>query len=113
MIKSGGYRISPEEVEEAAYGVPGVAAAAGFGVPDELLGEAVVLLVEPEGSMPAGEAAALVEAVRQAAHHHLPAWMQPRVVALAPFALPRSPNGKLDRIAARRLWLEAAREEPA
>lgn len=113
MIKSGGYRISPEEVEEAAYGVPGVAAAAAFGVPDELLGEAVVLLVEPEGSMPAGEAAALVEAVRQAAHHHLPAWMQPRVVALAPFALPRSPNGKLDRIAARRLWLEAAREEPA
>ncbi len=113
MIKSGGYRISPEEVEEAAYGVPGVAAAAAIGVPDELMGEAIVVLVEAEDGTPAADADALVEAVRQAAHHHLPAWMQPRLVALAPFALPRSPNGKLDRIAARRLWLEAAKEERA
>ncbi|RMF70936.1 MAG: acyl-CoA ligase (AMP-forming), exosortase A system-associated [Alphaproteobacteria bacterium] len=112
MIKSGGYRISPEEVEEAAYGVAGVALAAAFGIPDELLGEVVVLLVEAGEGLADSERSGLCDRVRQAAHHHLPAYMQPRVIALAPFPLPRSPNGKVDRLAARtrwQQWQEAAR----
>ncbi len=115
MIKSGGYRISPEEVEEAAYTVPGVALAAAFGVPDELLGEVVVLLLEAGEGLGEGQREALVDRVRQAAHHHLPAYMQPRTIAPAPFPLPRSPNGKVDRLAARACWRkwQAGRKKPA
>ncbi len=104
MIKSGGYRISPEEVEEAAYTVPGVALAAAFGVPDELLGEVVVLLIDMVEGSDEEERGGLLDRVRRAAHHHLPAYMQPRVIAHAPFPLPRSPNGKVDRVAARARW---------
>ncbi len=104
MIKSGGYRISPEEVEEAAYTVPGVTLAAAFGMPDELLGEVVVLLIDTAEERDEGKRKALVDRVRQAAHHHLPAYMQPRVIAHAPFPLPRSPNGKIDRLGARARW---------
>jgi acyl-CoA synthetase (AMP-forming)/AMP-acid ligase II len=48
MIKSGGHRISPLEIEEAIAKVPGVREVAVGGVPDEGLGEAIAAFVVPE-----------------------------------------------------------------
>jgi long-chain acyl-CoA synthetase len=49
MIKSGGHRISPLEIEQAIARTPGVREVAVSGVPDEALGEAIAgyVVVEP------------------------------------------------------------------
>jgi acyl-coenzyme A synthetase/AMP-(fatty) acid ligase len=41
IIKTRGEKVSPIEVENALYAIPGVREAAVLGVPDELLGEAI------------------------------------------------------------------------
>lgn len=88
MIKSAGNRISPTEIEEAVTAGTETREAAAFGVPDERLGQAIVVVAAGNGSSEA--------ALRQRLRHDLPGFMQPaRYVWLA--ALPRNANGKLDR----------------
>lgn len=92
MIKSSGNRISPLEIEEAVMAGGEVREAVAIGVPDLRLGQAIVVAV-------AGDAAH-EEALRARLRVSLPSFMQP-----ARFdwhdALPRNPNGKLDRAAIR------------
>ncbi len=49
MIKAGANRVSPKEIEEAILELDAVAAACVLGVPDDLLGEAIVACVVPSG----------------------------------------------------------------
>jgi acyl-CoA synthetase (AMP-forming)/AMP-acid ligase II len=67
QIKSMGYRVSPGEVEDAASSFAGIGHVAVFGVPDESVGEAIVLVCTtyPGGSVEAG-------ALRGPAPHRLP-----------------------------------------
>jgi len=90
MIKSSGYRISPTEIEEVAYSHEGVELAAAFGVPHPLLGEAVILALEPG---PEGIAAEALKAHfrKKMPQFMVPAWVQVRET------LPRNTNGKVDR----------------
>lgn len=91
MIKTSGYRVSPAEVEEVAYGTGMVRDAVALGVEDERLGQHIVLVAAP----PAGgglDTAALLAELR----HRLPAYMVPQEV-VARDEIPRSPNGKFDR----------------
>ncbi|MBB5786259.1 acyl-CoA ligase (AMP-forming), exosortase A system-associated [Jiangella mangrovi] len=90
MIKTSGYRVSPTEVEEAAYGTGLVRDAVAVGVEDPALGQRIVLVATP----PQGEldVAALLAALRQT----LPLYMVPAGVEVRA-ELPRSPNGKFDR----------------
>ena len=89
MIKSAGNRISPQEIEDAAVATGLVAEAVAIGVPDPRLGQAVCLAVRPSGAFDE-------DAVRKALAAALPNFMQPRIIR--PYiALPRNPNGKLDR----------------
>ncbi len=91
MIKTSGYRVSPTEVEEAAYETGLVGDAVALGLPDATLGQHVLLVVSP----PAGglvEAAALLAAMKKV----LPAYMMPRRIEVRA-EIPRSPNGKFDR----------------
>lgn len=90
MIKSAGNRISPTEVEEAAVAVPGIAEAAAIGVPDERLGQAIRLFVRADVEA--------IDRLREALRRDLPNFMQPRDIVPLP-QLPRSPNGKIDRVA--------------
>jgi acyl-CoA ligase (AMP-forming) (exosortase A-associated) len=92
MIKSSGYRISPVEVEEAAYASGLVAEAAAFGVADERLGQAVVLAVHTPGGGGC-DTAALAAALQRA----LPAFMVPARIVCHDDPLPRNGNGKIDR----------------
>ncbi|MET8853697.1 acyl-CoA ligase (AMP-forming), exosortase A system-associated [Amycolatopsis sp. NPDC004625] len=91
MIKTSGYRVSPAEVEEAAYATGLVGEAAAFGVPDPVLGHRIVLAVAPEAD---------AEAISRALAKELPAYMLPRRIEVLP-KLPRSVNGKFDRVALR------------
>lgn len=90
LIKSSGFRISPLEIEEIASEVPGVIECAALGIPDETLGQRVVLAVahNSDGDIP--------ELVRQHCRMHLPSYMVPADVYTFD-QLPRNPNGKCDR----------------
>lgn len=90
MIKTSGYRVSPTEIEEAAYSTGLVRDVVALGVPDSQLGQRIVLVVTPVGSD--FEVKALIGALRQL----LPLYMVPAAVEVRT-ELPRSPNGKLDR----------------
>lgn len=92
MIKSSGYRISPAEIEEAAHATGLVGEAVALGEGDERLGHRIVLVVD--GPCDTGQ---LHKAMAQA----LPRYMLPhRTVVFGP--LPRSVNGKFDRVEIRR-----------
>jgi len=90
MIKVSGYRISPHEVEEVVYATALVEEAAAIGLPHPQTGQAVLVVVP-------GTAQVSPQALVQACRQHLPSYMVPAAVYTWPEALPRSPNGKLDR----------------
>ncbi len=90
MIKSAGNRISPLEVEEAVLAGGEAREAVAVGVPDERLGQAIVVMLAGD----AGGEGALRARLRTA----LPSFMQPGIY-LWRDELPRNANGKLDRSA--------------
>ena len=91
MIKSAGNRISPQEVEEAVLSGGEVAEAAAFGVPDDRLGQAIMVVARASGDPVDTEAA-----LRQRLRRDLPSFMQPARYEWRT-DLPRNANGKLDR----------------
>ena len=91
MIKTSGYRVSPTEIEEAAFSSALVGEAVAIGLEDEKLGQKVALIVTPaKGQMPDNEA--LLDHLRET----LPAYMVPAILDWRT-TLPRNPNGKIDR----------------
>jgi acyl-CoA ligase (AMP-forming) (exosortase A-associated) len=92
MIKTAGNRLSPNEIEECALASGLAAEAAAFGVEDERLGEAVLLVLRGN---PVDE-----PALRLWLRRELPNFMQPRTIVWRD-ALPRNAHGKLDRAALR------------
>lgn len=91
MIKTSGYRVSPTEVEEIIYATGQVAEAAALGIPHPALGQAILLLIVPKSDAPFDLEAMTLECKRR-----LPAYMLPSSI-IARDALPRNPNGKIDR----------------
>jgi acyl-CoA ligase (AMP-forming) (exosortase A-associated) len=91
MIKTSGYRVSPSEIEEVAYGTGLVRDAVALGVPDPRLGQHVVLIISAAGGGPAD-----VDGLLARMKQELPAYMLPRRVEVRQ-EIPRSPNGKFDR----------------
>nr|WP_300046702.1 acyl-CoA ligase (AMP-forming), exosortase A system-associated [uncultured Nocardioides sp.] len=91
MIKTSGYRVSPTEIEEVAYDSGLVRDAAALGLPDEALGHRVVVVVSPavEGFEP--------DALLAVFRRQLPRYMVPAEIVVRT-ELPRSPNGKFDRV---------------
>jgi acyl-CoA ligase (AMP-forming) (exosortase A-associated) len=89
MIKTSGNRVSPTEVEEAALASGAVALAVAFGVPDQELGQAIVLVAEPRGEGAEARLRAWLAA-------ELPAFMRPKRIIWRD-RLPLGANGKLDR----------------
>ena len=91
MIKTSGYRVSPTEIEEAAYDSGLVRDVVALGVADMNLGQHVVLVVSPTSGATV-DVDSLLARMRQA----LPLYMLPQRVAVKA-EIPRSPNGKFDR----------------
>ena len=99
MIKTAGNRVSPTEVEDVAVASGLIFEAVAFGVPDARLGAAIVLIVRGKGGV--ADEAGLAAHLRQ----NLPNFMQPQVIEWRD-ALPRNPNGKLDRVAIAADWAQ-------
>ena len=91
MIKTSGYRVSPNEVEEAVYSTGLVAEAAALGVAHPVLGQGIVLVVLPRTST------AVVDELLAALRPRLPAFMLPAHIEIRHQPLPRNANGKIDR----------------
>ncbi len=88
MIKTAGNRVSPTEIEEAAIASGLAREAVSWGIPDDRIGQAILLAVaaRPED----------VEALQRFLRQELPNFMQPKSI-LRFDDLPRNANGKLDR----------------
>ena len=91
IIKSGGEKVPPREVEEVLHEAPGVREAAVVGVPDKILGEAVRAHVALTPGHDQDSSA-----LRRYCAQHLEDYMVPRSVIFHE-ELPRTENGKLDR----------------
>jgi acyl-CoA ligase (AMP-forming) (exosortase A-associated) len=91
MIKVSGNRVSPTEIEEAALASGAVGDAIAIGIPDERLGQAILLVAVPNGKNADARLRSFLLA-------ELPSFMHPRQI-LWRDALPLSANGKVDRAA--------------
>jgi acyl-CoA synthetase (AMP-forming)/AMP-acid ligase II len=91
IVNCGGFKVLPEEVEEALRSHPGVADLMVAGVPDDRLGEAPWAFVVPRNG-----ATALAEALVEHARARLAAYKVPRGVCFVD-ELPRTASGKVMR----------------
>jgi long-chain acyl-CoA synthetase len=90
IIKTGGNRISPREIEDIVRLMPGIHDCAVVGIPDRILGEAVKLFVVP------GEKEATQEEVLNFCRQNLSHFKIPKYIELVR-ALPYTPSGKIKR----------------
>ncbi len=102
MIKTSGYRVSPNEVEEILYATKLVGECVAFGVEHLQLGQAIQVIATP----PAGAGGLDLEALRAECKRHMPAYMVPAGIEPAAGPLPRNPNGKIDRKLLSTAWHE-------
>ncbi len=103
MIKTSGYRVSPTEVEDILYATQQVGECVAFGVPHDLLGQAIqVIATCPYDARPGGQKDLLSEC-----RTRMPAYMLPADIAWVAGPLPRNANGKIDRALLVRNWLES------
>lgn len=97
MIKCSGNRISPAELEEVATASGFVNEVAALGIPDERLGQAIVMVVRGDETQSKGFELYL--------RQEMPSFMQPSRIEWWQ-EMPRNPNGKLDRVAIRAKVME-------
>ncbi len=102
MIKSRGFRVSPEEVERVLNRAPGVFMCGVAGRPSGDGDEHIVAFLEVEHGQPSEE---VLAAARKLAFAELPAYMRPWVV-VAIAQMPASAHGKLDRARLKQLAAE-------
>jgi len=92
QIKVSGYRISPHEVEEILFRYAGIGELAVVGVAHPLLGQALIAVVQQNGSLTA-------DLLRRHCQQFLPSYMVPTHIEIEKEALPRNANGKINRLA--------------
>ena len=100
LLKVGGHRINPQEIEDALLATQLAVEAAVVGLPDDLLGKRLAALVVPLNG------GASTDAIKKRCAALLPKYKLPGEIRLVR-SLPKNANGKVDRhkclaIAARR-----------
>jgi acyl-CoA ligase (AMP-forming) (exosortase A-associated) len=101
MIKTSGYRVSPNEVEEILYSTQLVGECVAFGVEHPQLGQAIQVIATPPNGVDVLNLDGLLAVCRQ----RMPAYMVPSGIEPAVGPLPRNPNGKIDRKSLLTRWL--------
>jgi len=103
LIKSGGYRIGPAEVEEALLALDEVAEAAVIAAPDTIRGAIVKALVRLAAGVTPSDG--LKERIQDHVRRRLAAYKYPRAVDFVE-SFPLTTTGKIDRKELRRRELE-------
>ena len=101
MIKTSGYRVSPTEVEDILYATQQVGECVAFGVPHEMLGQAIQVIATYPLDIRAGGKNDLISECR----NRMPGYMLPAGIDWVAGPLPRNANGKIDRAALAQDWL--------
>jgi long-chain acyl-CoA synthetase len=91
IIKTRGEKVAPRQVEEMIARLPGVAEVSVYGVPDEMLGEAIAAVVTPVRG-----AGVTSQAIRRHCSEHLADFMVPKFVEIRDI-LPTTASGKVSR----------------
>jgi len=99
IIKCAGYRVSPYEIENFVLSVEGVDSVAVVGVPDELLGEAIVAVVRRKAGADEGE---VRESVLAAARKALPSFKSPKHLVFID-EMPLNSSDKVDKVRIREM----------
>jgi acyl-CoA synthetase (AMP-forming)/AMP-acid ligase II len=102
MLISGGFNIYPQEIENCLSACPGVMEAAVIGMPDENLGEIAIAFVAGSRGERLTEESCLAHCKPLLGIKTPKRWTMIE-------ALPRTPNGKVDKAALRRQYLEQTR----
>jgi len=92
IIKSGGYRISHNEIEEFICSLDGVAGCVVLGLPDEIMGEAIVAVIQP-GNTPETISK---EEIHQHCTKHLPSYKVPTAIHFVK-EFPLNASDKVDK----------------
>jgi len=92
MIKSSGFRLAPTEIEDAIIRHPAVRDDAVVGVPDEVMGQKVVAMVELEGGQTPSQD--LASDIIKSTMDVLSVYKLPREVVFLD-SIPRTPTGKI------------------
>jgi len=90
MIKTSGFRVSPEEIEEKISCSGMVSEVVAFSVPDDDLGEAVRIAVKPGQDFDR-------DLLAKYCRREMPHYMMPRVIHCWAESMPRTASGKLAR----------------
>ena len=91
LIKSTGFRISPQEVEEVVLKFNNVSEAVAFGVDDDMLGQAVHVAVATINGEPLDQSVFL-----KYCRENMPHYMIPKAVHHHAGQMPRTGSGKID-----------------
>ena len=101
IIKSGGYRISPLEIENEILSLEKFSGCVVFGIPDEIMGEAVVAVIQADTN------ADLQELRREITAHcnmRLPSWKVPKKIFFVD-EFPLNSSNKMDLFALKKIVL--------
>jgi acyl-coenzyme A synthetase/AMP-(fatty) acid ligase len=96
MIKSQGYRLSPEEVENLLIGSGLVHEACAFGAEDPEVGQLVMAAVSLKDGADGGSEGSAVDRVREHVIKNGPPYMVPKEIFVLD-ELPKTGSGKIDR----------------
>jgi len=92
IIKSGGYRISPKEIEDIILSLEGVSGCVVVGMPDDIMGEAVIAAVQSEG----GDKEDLSTKIISFCNRSLPSYKVPKDIEFVD-DFPLNSSKKVDR----------------
>jgi acyl-CoA synthetase (AMP-forming)/AMP-acid ligase II len=91
LIKTMGYRVSPNEVEEIFYRTGLVSEVVALGIPHSAIGQSIVLVATCKNGIEVSEKQLLDHCKQRLANYMMPSEIVFRT------ALPTNPNGKVDR----------------
>ncbi|HET7115497.1 MAG TPA: AMP-binding protein [Hanamia sp.] len=91
IIKTRGEKVSPVEIENIIYKINGVKEVAVLGVPDEIMGESIIVYVTLYDAIQLSE-----KEIQRECMMHLEPFMIPQKVFFLP-EMPKSSNGKIDK----------------
>jgi acyl-coenzyme A synthetase/AMP-(fatty) acid ligase len=92
MIKSKGERISPKEIEQCLCAIESVAEAAVIGVPDKILGQAIVAYIRCHDGRQVSE-----KQVLKYCHAHLEDFAVPKLIRFIS-SFPKTSSDKIDKL---------------
>ena len=94
MIKSGGKKVAPREIENTLQSLPGIVEAAAVGIPDPLLGQVIKAYVVLDEKTGAGLTA---QDLLRHCYQTLEEYKVPRQIEIRE-SLPKTPSGKIRKI---------------